>query len=65
MYRCVCVELRVSHLAVGAVMEAAALGELEGAALGEAGGGGGGPAFRVLQRLAAAWMDDASKRSNM
>lgn len=34
-YRCVCVELRIAHLAVCAVLEAATLGELEGSALGD------------------------------
>ncbi|KAL4450230.1 hypothetical protein ABPG77_010899 [Micractinium sp. CCAP 211/92] len=63
-YRCVCVELRVAHLAVNAVLEAATLGELEGSALGDD-QHGCAAAFRVLKNLAQSWMDDASRRSNI
>lgn len=63
-YRSVCVEVRVSHLAVCAVLEAATLGDLEGAALVDD-QAGCGPAFRVLKALAQSWVDDATRRNNM
>ena len=63
-YRCVCVELRVTHLAVCAVLEASTLGEMEGSALLEE-QAGCAAAFRVLRGLAQSWMDDASRRNNM
>ncbi|PRW20477.1 DNA polymerase epsilon catalytic subunit A [Chlorella sorokiniana] len=63
-YRCVCVELRISHLAVNAILEAATISELEGSTLLED-QHGCAPAFRVLKNLAQSWMDDATKRSNI
>ncbi len=63
-YRHVCIELHVNHLAVNAVLEASALGEIEGAALLDD-QQGCGPAFRVLRELALSWMEDANKRNNM
>lgn len=44
--------------------QAAALSELEGTAITDD-GKGCGPAFVVLRNLAQAWLDDASKHSNM
>lgn len=64
VYRCVCLEIKVSHLAVCAVLEAATLSELEGAALLDD-QAGCGPAFRVLKNLAQNWVEDAAKRHNM
>jgi len=64
VYRCVNVEVRISHLAVCAVLEAATLGELEGATLMDD-QQGCGPAFRVLRTLAQSWMEDATRRSNI
>ena len=63
-YRCVCVEVRVAHLAACAVLEAATLGDLEGAALVDD-QAGCGAAFRALKALAQSWVDDATRRSNM
>lgn len=63
-YRCVCLEVRLDHLAVCAVLEAATLGEMEGAALVDD-QAGCGPAFRVLRQLAQSWLDDATKRNNI
>ena len=63
-YRCVCLEVRVNHLAVCAVLEAATLGEMEGAALGDD-QAGCGPAFRVLRGLAQNWVEDATRRHNI
>ena len=64
VHRCVCVEIKINHLAVCAVLEAGLLGELEGAALIED-QQGCGPAFRVLRTLAQHWMEDATRRSNI
>lgn len=64
VYRSVCVEIRVSHLAVNAVLEASTLGELEGSMLLED-QAGCGPAFRILKSLAQTWVEDASKRHNV
>lgn len=63
-YRCVCLEVRINHLAVCAVLEAVTLSEMEGAALGED-GAGCGPAFRVFRGLAQTLMEDATRRSNI
>ncbi|GAB4815178.1 hypothetical protein N2152v2_002224 [Parachlorella kessleri] len=63
-YRSVCVELKIDHLAVNAVLEAALLSELEGSALMDD-QQGCGPAFLVLRNLAQSWMEDASKRNNI
>lgn len=64
MYRNVCIQIRISHLAVNAILEAATLGELEGAMLLED-QDGCGPAFRNLKNLAQMWIEDASKRHNV
>uniref|UniRef100_A0A1D2A3C0 DNA polymerase epsilon catalytic subunit n=1 Tax=Auxenochlorella protothecoides TaxID=3075 RepID=A0A1D2A3C0_AUXPR len=64
VYRTVCCEVRLTHLAVNAVLEAAALSELEGTALVDD-GKGCGAAFVVLRSLAQAWLDDASRHSNV
>lgn len=64
MYRNVCIQIRISHLAVNAILEAATLGELEGAMLLED-QDGCGPAFRTLKNLAHMWIEDASKRHNV
>ena len=63
-YRCVCLEVRLDHLAVCAVLEAATLSEMEGAVLVDD-QAGCGPAFRVLRQLAQSWLDDATKRNNI
>ncbi|KXZ56813.1 hypothetical protein GPECTOR_1g732 [Gonium pectorale] len=62
VYRSCCVTLRLHHLAVAALEAADALAELEGGA-GPA--GGGGPAFKVLRALQAAWIRDATQNRNM
>lgn len=63
-YRCACLEIKVSHLAVCAVLEAHTICELEGAALVDD-QATCGPAFRVLKNLAHSWVEDATRRSNM
>ena len=64
MYRNVCIQIRINHLAVNAVLEAATLSELEGAMPLEE-QGGCGPAFRVLKQMAHTWIEDASRRHNV
>lgn len=59
-YRSVCFEVKVSHLAVCAILEAATLGELEGSALLEE-----NRVFKVLRSLAQNWVDDATRRHNI
>lgn len=63
-YRCVCVRLRLLHLAVNAVCQAGLLGELEGAALAE-GQAGSDPAFKVLRHLVNNWLNDATQHSSV
>ena len=65
VYRNVCIQIRISHLAVGAILESATLGEIEGAMPLEDQRDGSGPAFKVLKSLAVMWMEDASKRHNV
>ncbi len=62
-YRCVCVRLRLLHLAVNSVVQAGLLGELEGAALAE-GQAGSDPAFKVLRQLVCNWLNDATQFGN-
>lgn len=64
VYRSVCLEIQVSHLAVNAVLEAATLSELEGSVLLDD-QTGRGPAFRILKSLAQTWIEDAAKRNNV
>ncbi len=59
-YRCVCVRLRLFHLAVNAVCQAGLLGELEGAVLAE-GQAGSDPSFKVLRHLVSNWLNDATQ----
>jgi len=60
-YRTICVQLRLHHLAVAALLKAQELAEMEGAS-GLDGLGAGAPAFGVLRRLVevggwvAAWL---------
>ncbi|KAK9824549.1 hypothetical protein WJX72_011249 [[Myrmecia] bisecta] len=63
-YRCVCVRLRLHHLAVNSIIQAALIGELEGAAVLDD-QQGCGPAFRVLKQLVQNWLNDAANFSNM
>ena len=63
-YRCVCVRLRLMHLAVNAVIHAQLLGELEGAALAE-GQAGSDPALKVLRHLVNSWLADATQNKNV
>lgn len=51
VYRCVCVSLRLHHLAVAAVDQAALLAEASGALTLEGLLGGAAPAFKVLRDL--------------
>ena len=64
VYRGVCIQIQISHLAVNAVLEAATLGELEGVLLLED-QDDCGPAFRVLKGLAQTWVEDALRRNNV
>ena len=59
-YRCVCLEVKVSHLAVCAVLEASSLGEMEGSALLEE-----NRTFKLLRTLAQNWVEDATRRHNI
>jgi len=63
-YRSISVELKLHHLAVAAVQQAAALGDLEGSSSVEGASGSAGPAFKVLKNLVAAWLQDASANMN-
>jgi DNA polymerase epsilon subunit 1 len=65
MYRNVCIQIRISHLAVSSILESATLGEIEGAMPLEDQRDGSGPAFKVLKGLATMWIEDASKRHNV
>ena len=65
LYRNVCIQIRISHLAVSSILESATLGEIEGAMPLEDQRDGSGPAFKVLKTLAAMWIEDASKRHNV
>jgi len=65
VYRNVCIQVRISHLAVSAILESATLGEIEGAMPLEDQRDGSGPAFKVLKSLALMWIEDASKRHNV
>jgi len=65
VYYCVCLERSATwRCALCAVLEAATLGELEGAVLLDD-QAGCGPAFRVLKGLAQSWVEDATRRHNM
>lgn len=64
VYRCVCVELRIDHLAVAAILEAGTLGEMEGAALMDD-GSSSSRAFRGFRVLIQALLEDATRRSNV
>ena len=62
-HRCVCVQLKLYHLAVAAVEKCEALAELEGAAsVGPA--PGAGPAFKVLKQLVHNWLLDTMQTGN-
>ncbi|CAL8464190.1 g3725 [Coccomyxa elongata] len=62
-HRCVCVQLKLYHLAVAAVEKCEALAELEGAAsVGPA--PGAGPAFKVLKQLVHNWLLDTVQTGN-
>lgn len=65
VYRNVCIQIRISHLAVSAILESATLGEMEGAMPLEDQRDGSGPAFKMLKALAVMWIEDASKRHNV
>ncbi|KAK9830879.1 hypothetical protein WJX81_001263 [Elliptochloris bilobata] len=62
-YRCVCVRLKLSHLAVAAIVKADMIGELEGAG-GAPDADGCGPAFKILRQLALRLLTDAAERNN-
>lgn len=62
-HRCVCVQLKLYHLAVAAVEKCEALAELEGAAsVGPV--SGAGPAFKVLKQLVHNWLADTMQTGN-
>lgn len=62
-HRCVCVQLKLYHLAVAAVEKCEALAELEGAtSVGPA--PGAGPAFKVLKQLVHNWLLDTVQTGN-
>lgn len=65
-YRCVCVQIKLHHMAVNATAQAGVLGELEGAALVDSSldPQGCGPAFKVLKQLVSNWLTDAVQNHN-
>lgn len=64
-YRCVCLEVELNHLAVAAIAALEDLAEAEGGDANAADFVSGPPALPVLGKLVAAWLRDASERSNM
>ena len=65
-YRCVCVQIKLHHMAVNAIAQAGVIGELEGAALLDSSldPQGSGPAFKVLKQLVTNWLNDAVQNQN-
>ncbi len=65
-YRCVCVQIKLHHMAVNATAQAGVIGELEGAALLDSSldPQGAGPAFKVLKQLVGNWLHDAVQNHN-
>ncbi len=65
-YRCVCVQIKLHHMAVNATAQAGVLGELEGAALLDSSldPEGSGAAFKVLKQLVSNWLNDAVQNHN-
>ncbi|DBA81285.1 TPA: hypothetical protein ACH3X2_006902 [Trebouxia sp. C0005] len=65
-YRCVCVQIKLHHMAVNATAQAGVIGELEGAALLDSSldPQGAGPAFKVLKQLVSNWLHDAVQNHN-
>ncbi len=65
-YRCVCVQIKLHHMAVNATAQAGVIGELEGAALLDSSldPQGAGPAFKVLKQLVSNWLHDAVQHHN-
>lgn len=65
-YRCVCVQIKLHHMAVNATAQAGVIGELEGAALLDSSldPQGSGPAFKVLKQLVSNWLNDAVQNHN-
>ena len=53
-YRCVCVQIKLHHMAVNATAQAGVLGEMEGAALMD----------KVLKQLVTNWLADATQNNN-
>lgn len=62
-YRSVCCEIKISHLAISAILQSNILSELEGMSMIED-QQGCGHAFKTLQKLAQSWVDDATRRNN-
>lgn len=65
-YRCVCVQIKLHHMAVNATVQAGVVGELEGAALLDStlDPQGAGQAFKVLKQLVSNWLADATQNNN-
>lgn len=65
-YRCVCVQIKLHHMAVNATAQAGVIEELEGAALHDSSldPHGSGPAFKVLKQLVSNWLTDAVQNHN-
>lgn len=65
-YRCVCVQIKLHHMAVNATAQAGVVGELEGAALLDStlDPQGAGQAFKVLKQLVSNWLADATQNNN-
>ena len=65
-YRCVCVQIKLHHMAVNATAQAGVIEELEGAALHDSSldPQGSGPAFKVLKQLVSNWLTDAVQNHN-
>ena len=65
-YRCVCVQIKLHHMAVNATAQAGVVGEMEGAALLDStlDPQGGGQAFKVLKQLVSNWLADATQNNN-
>ena len=61
-YREVCIEVRLHHLAVNALLKSGAMAELEGTAASAAMEGGTGPALKVLRRMVEGWLGAARAR---
>ena len=65
-YRCVCVQIKLHHMAVNATAQAGVIEELEGATLHDSSldPHGSGPAFKVLKQLVSNWLTDAVQNHN-